>query len=96
MVAYTAPVFWFFLALAALSVIVLRQREPERARPYRVPLYPLTPLIFFGAAVFMLYASIRYAGSGALIGVAVMLAGLPVLLLVRARAPRPVERPGPG
>lgn len=96
MVAYTAPVFWFFLALAALSVIVLRQREPERVRPYRVPLYPLTPLMFCGAAVFMLYASIRYAGSGALIGVAVMLAGVPVLLLVRARAPRPVERPGPG
>ena len=96
MVAYTAPVFWFFLALASLSLIVLRKREPERARPFRVPLYPITPLIFFGAAVFMLYASIRYAGSGALIGVAVMLAGLPVLLLVRARAPRPVERPGSG
>jgi APA family basic amino acid/polyamine antiporter len=96
MVAYTAPVFWFFLALVALSVIVLRQREPERARPFRVPFYPITPLIFFGAAIFMLYASIRYAGGGALIGVAVMLAGLPVLLLVRARAPRPVERPRSG
>jgi amino acid transporter len=94
MVAYTAPVFWFFLALASLSVIVLRQREPERVRPFRVPLYPLTPLAFFGAALFMLYASIRYAGPGAVIGVAVMLAGLPILLLVRARTPRPVERPG--
>jgi basic amino acid/polyamine antiporter, APA family len=93
MVAYTAPVFWSFLALAALSVIVLRRREPERPRPFRVPFYPITPLIFFGAALFMLYASIRYAGSGALIGVAVMLAGLPVLLLVRARRPRPVENP---
>jgi amino acid transporter len=93
MVAYTAPVFWFFLALASLSVIVLRQREPERVRPFRVPFYPVTPLIFFGAAVFMLYASIRYAGTGALIGVAVMLAGLPVLFLVRARAPRVAKRP---
>jgi APA family basic amino acid/polyamine antiporter len=93
MVAYTAPVFWFFLALASLSVIVLRQREPERVRPFRVPFYPITPLIFFGAALFMLYASIRYAGTGALIGVGVMLAGLPVLLLVRARTPRTVERP---
>jgi amino acid transporter len=93
MVAYTAPVFWFFLALASLSVIVLRQREPERVRPFRVPFYPITPLIFFGAALFMLYASIRYAGTGALIGVGVMLAGLPILLLVRARTPRTVERP---
>ncbi len=95
MVAYTAPVFWFFLALAALSLIVLRQREPERARPFRVPFYPVTPLIFFAAALFMLYASIRYAGSGAMIGVAVMLAGLPVLLLVRARTPHVAEQPEP-
>ncbi len=93
MVAYTAPVFWFFLALAALSVIVLRQKEPERARPFRVPFYPVTPLIFFSAALFMLYASVRYAGSGALIGVAVMLAGVPVLFLVRASVARTVERP---
>jgi len=96
MVAYTAPVFWFFLALAALSVIVLRQREPERARPFRVPLYPLTPLIFFGAALFMLYASVRYAGTGALVGVAVMLAGVPVLFLIRARTPRVAESPESG
>ena len=93
MVAYTAPVFWFFLALTALSLIVLRQREPERTRPFRVPLYPMTPLIFSCVAFYMLYASIRYAGSGALIGVGVMLAGLPVLFMVRATLARPVERP---
>jgi basic amino acid/polyamine antiporter, APA family len=93
MVAYTAPVFWFFLALASLSVIVLRRREPDTPRPFRVPLYPLTPLLFCAAALFMLYSSIRYAGSGALFGVAVMLAGLPVLLLVRARTPQSAERP---
>ena len=96
MVAYTAPVFWFFLAMAALAVIVLRQREPTRPRPFKVPCYPVTPLIFFGAALFMLYSSVRYAGSGALVGVAVMLAGVPVLFLVRASAARTVERPESG
>jgi amino acid transporter len=96
MVAYTAPVFWFFLALTALSVIVLRQREPDRARPFLVPFYPITPLIFFAVALFMLYASVRYAGSGALIGVAVMLVGVPVLLLVRTKVDRTVERPESG
>ena len=85
-----------FLALAALSVIVLRQKDPDRPRPFRVPLYPLMPLIFLGAALFMLYASVRYAGSGALIGVAVMLAGVPVLFLVRASAARAVGRPESG
>ena len=96
MVAYTAPVFWFFLALAALSVIILRQKEPGRVRPFRVPWYPLTPLIFFAAAIFMFYASVRYAGSGALIGVGVMLAGLPVLFLVRTSLTRAIERPESG
>jgi APA family basic amino acid/polyamine antiporter len=96
MVAYTAPVFWIFLAMVALAVIVLRQREPGRPRPFKVPLYPLTPLIFFAAALFMLYSSVRYAGSGALVGVAVMLAGIPVLFLVRASAARTIERPESG
>jgi APA family basic amino acid/polyamine antiporter len=93
MVAYTAPVFWIFLAMVALAVIVLRQREPGRPRPFKVPFYPLTPLIFFAAALFMLYSSVRYAGSGALVGVAVMLAGIPVLFLIRASAARTIERP---
>jgi APA family basic amino acid/polyamine antiporter len=96
MVAYTAPVFWIFLAMVALAVIVLRQREPGRPCPFKVPLYPLTPLTFFAAALFMLYSSVRYAGSGALVGVAVMLAGIPVLFLVRASAARTIERPESG
>lgn len=35
----------FAFALVALGVIVLRVREPDRPRPFRVPLYPLTPLL---------------------------------------------------
>ncbi len=83
MVDYTAPVFWFFLLLTALSLFILRQKEPTVDRPFRVPLYPLTPLLFCGTAAYMLYASLRYTGLGALVGVAVLLAGLPVLLWMR-------------
>lgn len=35
----------FAFALVALGVIVLRVREPDRPRPFRVPLYPLTPIL---------------------------------------------------
>ena len=77
MVDYTAPIFWLVLLFTGVSVIVLRRREPEAERPYEVPLYPLTPLLFAGAATYMLYSSITYAGDGALLGVAVMLAGVP-------------------
>lgn len=92
-VEYTAPVFWFFLLLSGLSLFVLRTREPEVSRPFRVPLYPLTPLLFCATCVYMLQASLTYTGVGALVSVAVLLTGIPVLMLARraqekAGAPR--------
>ncbi len=83
MVAYTAPVFWLILFGTGASLLILRRREPAVDRPFRVPLYPVVPLLFCGIAAYMLYSSVAYAGRGALLGVAVMLAGLPVLALAR-------------
>jgi amino acid transporter len=85
MVEYTAPVFWLFFFLTGLSLIVLRFKEPEVERPFRVPLYPLTPLLFCAACLYMLQSSLAYTGAGALAGVAVLAAGLPVLWLARQR-----------
>lgn len=83
MVAYTAPVFWFFLFLVAVSVFVFRSRAAGEL-PYRMPLYPLPPVILGAAAVWMIYSSIAYAGIGSWVGVAVLIAGIPLLLLARA------------
>jgi basic amino acid/polyamine antiporter, APA family len=82
MVAYTAPVFWCFLLLVALSVFVFRRRDPE-ALHYHMPLYPLPPLLLAAASAWMIYSSLAYAGVGATVGVAVLLAGTPLLLLAR-------------
>jgi basic amino acid/polyamine antiporter, APA family len=85
MVDYTAPVFWFFLLLVGLSLFVLRTQEMRRPRPFRVPLYPLTPLIFCVICVYMLHSSLAYTGPGAIVGVAVLLAGVPLLFVARPR-----------
>ncbi len=85
MVAYTAPVFWIILLATGLSLLILRRREPSVPRPFRVPLYPLTPLLFCAVALYMLHASVAYAGRGALLGLGVMLAGIPIILLARSR-----------
>ncbi len=87
MVDYTAPVFWFFFLLAGASLFVLRFREPGVPRPFRVPLYPLTPLIFCATSLYMLYSSLAFTGRFAAVGVAVVLAGTPLLLFAR-----PVDR----
>jgi amino acid transporter len=83
MVEYTAPVFWFFFLLVGISIIVLRRKEPETPRPFRVPLYPITPLLFCAVCIYMLHSSVTYTGIGALIGVGVLLVGLPVLFVAR-------------
>ena len=83
MVDYTAPVFWSFMLLVALSLFILRRRDPAAARPFSVPLYPLTPLLFCLTCVGMLYSSIAYTGWAGLIGLAVLLAGTPLLLFRR-------------
>jgi basic amino acid/polyamine antiporter, APA family len=93
MVAYTAPVFWMILLGTGAAVMVLRSREPDTTRPFRVPFYPLTPLLFCIVAAYMLQASVAYAGRGALLGLGVMLAGIPVLALARSRAAAPPAQP---
>ena len=78
-VDYTAPVFWFFFLMVGLSLFVLRRKEPNAERPFRVPLYPVTPLIFCATSLYLLYSSLSYTGYGSFVGVAVL--GLGALIL---------------
>jgi basic amino acid/polyamine antiporter, APA family len=92
LVEYTAPVFWFFFLMTGLSLFVLRAREPGVERPFRVPLYPLTPALFCATCAYLLYSSVAYTGEGAAVGLAVLGAGVIPLWLARrserARATR--------
>jgi APA family basic amino acid/polyamine antiporter len=79
MVAYTTPVFWFFFLLATASLLVLRQRDRHVERPFRVPLYPLTPILFIAVCAYMFYSSVRYTGVWSLVGLGVLALGVPLL-----------------
>jgi amino acid transporter len=74
----TAPAFWFFFLLSALSLFVLRWKDAACARPFRVPGYPVVPLIFCTACGFMFYSSVSYVGWLALAGLTPILLGLPL------------------
>ena len=90
MVAYTSPVFWTFFLLTAVTLFVFRRRGKD-APAFRVPLYPVVPLAFCAACVYMLYSSINYVrfavefGVAVFAGLAIMLAGIPLYFLVRNR-----------
>ncbi len=63
MVEFTAPVFWFFFLLTGVGLFVLRFREPHVARPFKVPLYPILPLVFVITCGYLFYSSVTYAQS---------------------------------
>lgn len=79
MVDYTAPVFWLFFLATGVSLFILRQTEPNIPRPFKVPLYPVTPVLFCLASAYMLWSSLAYTGVGALLGAGVLLVGVPLL-----------------
>ncbi|SAI67082.1 amino acid permease [Bordetella ansorpii] len=83
LVAYTAPVFWLFMMLVALALIKLRQREPSQPRPFKVPLYPLTPILLALTCAGLVWSSSVYAGVGSLLGLAVLALGVPALYFLR-------------
>lgn len=86
MVDYTAPIFWFFFLLSGISLLVLRVREPWVDRPFQVPFYPVLPIVFCGVCGYLLYSSLAYTGWGAILGLAVVGLGVPLLLWNRYRS----------
>lgn len=87
MIDYVTPVYWFFLVLSGIAVIVLRRREPDRPRPFQVPLYPWLPLLFCVSSGYLLYSSVAYVRTGAMAGVAVLAIGA-VLIAILVRRGR--------
>jgi amino acid transporter len=91
MVAYTSGAFWLFFLLTSISLFVLRRQKPDNEDHFKVPLYPLTPMLFSAMCAFMLYSSVNYAMSkdpgniGALLGLGVLLAGIPLMLIAKKR-----------
>ena len=85
MVDFTAPVFWFFFLCTGVSLIVLRKKRPDTPRPFKVPLYPVTPILFIAFSAYMLYSSLSFTGVGSLVGVGILLIGLVISFVLKKR-----------
>jgi basic amino acid/polyamine antiporter, APA family len=77
LLTYVVFVGWIFYALGAAAVIALRIKRPNAERPFRVPGYPLTPLLFvLAAAAIVINTIIEQPGQSA-IGLGMVFLGLP-------------------
>ena len=102
-------VSWFFYVANAGAVIVLRRREPETPRPFKVPWYPFVPVVFIGFGLVYLvltlcndvgaYRDAKARGEPALlnsaVGLALVFVGTPIYFYYRrVRARHPSDRTG--
>ena len=81
MVEFTAPVFWGFLFLVGVSLFVMRVKDPQAERPFKVPLYPLTPILFCLTCAYLTYSSVTYAISKGAVYISLSVMAVGVLAL---------------
>ena len=79
-------VLWVFFGMNGLALFVLRRKEPDAERPYRVHGYPVVPALFLLVTVFLLINTLVATPLRALAGVGLIVAGLPVYAYFARRA----------
>jgi APA family basic amino acid/polyamine antiporter len=89
LLTYVVFIGWIFYALGALSIFVYRRREPNAVRPFRVPGYPVVPLLFVASAAGLVVNTMAAQPVRAMIGLGVVLLGSPAYLIWRRRADGP-------
>lgn len=82
--------------LAVVSVIWLRWRRPEVVRPFKVPLYPVPPLLFAAATGYMLIFLVQRRPQELMWGAVTLLVGWLIYVVVRAGEPDGATHEGDG
>ena len=95
MVRLTVAVFWSFFCLTGVALIRLRTLDPDLHRPFRVPIYPLLPIIFSGWCFYIVAGAVaddvKNGRVESLVGVAILCVGLPLYFIpqkMRQRQPQ--------
>ena len=88
LLTFTTVAIVVFSTITVFGVIVLRVRRPRLERPFRTPLYPLVPIVFIVANLWVLQRLLVTGTREALAGIAIIAAGIPVYVLLRRRGTR--------
>ncbi len=77
MLYLTTAVFWGFFLMTGIALFILRHIDRDLPRPFRVPLYPLLPLLFCAWCAGMMFGAIWDRPNESLAGLLILCAGLP-------------------
>jgi len=76
---------WIFFGLTVFAVIVLRKKRPDLERPYKTWGYPVTPILFVLAAVYVAVGSLLGSFKNAMFGLLIICLGIPAYLYWKAK-----------
>lgn len=76
---------WIFYGLATASVFVFRKKMPDAERPYKAWGYPVVPVLFLLVTAFLLIITIINSTKQSLIGIGLIVAGLPVYFYLASK-----------
>ncbi|HBF3486340.1 TPA: amino acid permease [Clostridioides difficile] len=76
---------WVFYVLTFIGVMRLRRQKPDLHRPYKVPLYPIIPIIAILGGLFVIINQILTSTVISLGGIFITLLGLPVYYYMKKR-----------
>lgn len=83
LVIYSGVILAIFTALAVGAVIVLRYRNPQLPRPYKVPLYPVVPGLYIMVSVMIVVYTVMERPTESVWAMATVLTGVPLYFLWR-------------
>ena len=92
LVVYASFVLIVFAALAVGGVLLLRAKRPDLVRPYRVWAYPFVPFAYIAISLAIMWAALKIRPTESLLGVATVLAGIPLYAYWKWRALRAQTR----
>jgi basic amino acid/polyamine antiporter, APA family len=88
LITYAVFTICIFFALAGAAVIKLRSTRPDVPRPFSTPIYPMLPLVMVTANLALVVNTIAADPKGSVIGIAMVLVGLPAYYAFRWRNTR--------
>jgi len=93
-IIYTAAAVYSFYLATSTAVFVLRKKEPDVVRPFKVTGYPYTTLVFCATCAYLIYSAVTYRPGLSAVPCIILLAGLPIYWLTRNRNPGSNKPPG--
>lgn len=81
-------VMWIFFVMCVAGIFILRSKHKNLEKSYKVPFYPIVPLIGIVGGIYILVSTFITDSSSAIYGIGITLVGLPIYFYIDKRNKR--------